>query len=192
MLKDTGMKPDGELLWYELGLAQIGLKKWDDAATSMKKAADLGSASKKPNPELIGGAQAALGEIYGRSNKPADAAAEYDLAAKTNPAKAGTYYTNETVVFFNTGNSEAQAAAADKAIAAAPNDPLPYYLKGQALASKITVDPKTGAYITPPGCVEAYNKYLELAPNGQYAADVKALLAATQTKVESKYKAKKS
>ena len=44
------------------------------------------------------------------------------------------------------GNSDAQAAAADKAIAADPNDPLPYYLKGQALIAKATVDPKTSAH----------------------------------------------
>ena len=191
MLKDTGLKPDGELLWYELGMSQLGQKKWDDATASLKKAAELGTAAKKPNPELIGGAQAALGEVYARSNKPEDATAAYDLAAKSNPPKAGFYLVNETVVFFNVGNADAQAAAADKAIAADPTNPLPYYLKGQALAGKITVDPKTGAYITPPGCVEAYNKYLQLAPNGQYAADVKSLLAATQTKVDNKYKAKK-
>jgi hypothetical protein len=191
MLKDTAALPTGELLWYELGLAQMGLKKWDDATASLKKTIDLASAEKKLNPELIGGAQAALGEVYARNNKPDDAAAEYDLAAKTNPAKAATYLTNETVIYFNIGNSDAQSVSADKAIAADPKNPLPYYLKGQSLASKITVDPKTGAYIVPPGCAEAYNKYLELAPTGQYAADVKALLAATQTKVDSKFKAKK-
>ena len=191
MLKDTGMKPDGELLWYELGMAEIGLKKWDDATTSLKKAAELGAAAKKPNPELIAGAHAALGEAYARNNKATDAAAEYDEAAKINPPKAGFYYSNETVIYFNTGNADAQAAAADKAISADPKNPLPYYLKGQALAGKITVDPKSGAYIVPPGCKEAYNKYLELAPTGQYAPDVKALLAATDTKVENKYKATK-
>ncbi len=191
MTKDTGLKADGELLWYELGVAQIGLKKWDDAATSLKKAAELGAASKKPNPELIGGSHAALGEVYARSNKPADAATEYDAAAKANPAKAGFYLTNETVVYQNVGNADAQAAAADKAIAADPKNPLPYYLKGQALAGKITVDQKTGAYVVPPGCAEAYNKYLELAPTGPYVPEVKAVLAETQSKVENKYKAKK-
>jgi hypothetical protein len=191
MLKDTGLKADGELLWYELGMAQLGLKKYDDAATALKKAADLGAAAKKPNPELIGGADAALGETYARGGKAADAPAQYDAAAKVNPTKAAFYYQNETVVFFNTGNADLQAASADKAIAADPNAPLPYYLKGQALAGKITVDPKTGAYIVPPGCAEAYNKYLQLAPTGQYAPDVKALLAATQTKVDNKFKAKK-
>jgi tetratricopeptide (TPR) repeat protein len=191
MIKDTGLKPDGELLWYELGNAELGLKKWDEATAAYKKAAELSGASKKPSPELIAGADAGLGEVYARSNKPEDAAASYDLAVKTNPAKASFYLSNETVVFQNVGNADAQVAAADKAIAADPKNPLPYYLKGQGLAGKITVDPKTGAYILPPGCAEAYQKYLELAPTGQFAAESKAILDASQTKVENKYKAKK-
>ena len=192
MLKDTGLKPDGELLWYELGNAQLGLKKWDDASTSFKKAIEIGSdPKKKPNPELIAGAQAALGEVDARSNKPDDAATQYDLAAKTNPARTAFYYSNEAVVFQNVGNADAQAAAADKAIAADPKNPLPYYLKGQALISKATVDSKTGAYLLPPGCEDAYQKYLDLAPTGPYANDVKAILAQSQTKVENKYKATK-
>ena len=191
MLKDTGLKPDGELLWYELGNAQLGLKKWDDASASYKKAVDLSTAAKKPSPELIAGAQAGMGEADARNNKPTDAAAEYDLAAKTNPTKAAFYLSNETVVFQNVGNADAQVAAADKAIAADPKSPLPYYLKGQGLAGKITVDSKTGAYILPPGCADAYQKYLELAPTGQFAAESKAILDASQTKVENKYKAAK-
>jgi tetratricopeptide (TPR) repeat protein len=192
MVKDTGLKPDGELLWYELGIAQTGLKKWDDAASSFKKAIDLGSdAKKKANPELIGGAHAALGEVLARDNKPADAAAEYDLAAKANPTKTAFYYSNEAVVFSQVGNNDAQGTAADKAITADPKSPLPYYLKGQALISKATVDAKTQAIVLPPGCAEAYEKYLDLAPDGQFANDVKGILAQSQTKVETKYKAKK-
>ncbi len=191
MLKDTAQNPpNGELLYYELGLAQLGLKKWDDASATLKKTVDLATASKKPNPELIGGAESALGEVLARSNHPDEAQAQYDLAAKANPTKAGFYYSNETVVFQNVGNADAQVAAADKAIAADPKNPLPYYLKGQGLAGKITVDAK-GAYILPPGCAEAYNMYLQLAPTGTYAAEVTALLTETKTKVESKYKAPK-
>ncbi len=191
MVKDTGLKSDGELLWYELGSAELGLKKWDEAAAAFKKVIELSSAAKKPSPELIAGGHAGLGEVYARSNKPDDAAAEYDLAVKANPAKAAFYLSNETVVFQNVGNADAQVAAADKAIAADPKNPLPYYLKGQGLAGKITVDAKTGAYVLPPGCAEAYQKYLELAPTGQFAAESKAILDASQTKVENKYKAKK-
>jgi len=190
MQKDTALKPDADLLWYELGIAQIGEKKYDDAINSLKKAADLATASKKPNPEIIGGAHSLLGEAYAASNKPQDAATEYDAAAKANPAKAASYYTNEAIVFSKTGNGDAQAAAADKAITADPNNALAYYLKGQGLVSKMTVDAK-GNYQAPPGCLEYYQKYLELAPTGPYATEVKAVLDATHTQVKSSYKAGK-
>ncbi len=194
MAKDTAISPlppQSETLFFELGNADLGLKKWDDATTAYKKALELAATSKKPNPDLIGGAHAALSEVLARTGKAPEAAAEADEAAKANPPKAATYYYNETVIFFQVGNADAQAAAADKAIAADPTKALLYYLKGQALASKITVDSKTGAYILPPGCAEAYNKYLELAPTGPYAAEVKGLLDETHTKVENKYKSKK-
>jgi len=191
MLKDTALKPDGELLWYELGMAQLGLKKWDDCSATMKKVLDLETTAKKPSMELQAGAHAALGEVYARTNKAPDAATEYDTAAKLNPTKSGFYYANETVVFQNVGNGEAQAAAADKAIAADPKNPIPFYLKGQALAAKITVDAKTGAYVLPPGMVEAYQTYLQLAPTGTYAAEVQAVLAETTKTTKSTYKAPK-
>jgi tetratricopeptide (TPR) repeat protein len=191
MLKDTGLKPDGELLWYELGVAQLGLKKYDDAATDMKKTLELAKADKKQIPDLIAGADAALGEIYARTNKIDDANAAYDEAAKANPPKAGFYYYNETVVYSQVGNTDAQGAAADKAISADPKNPIPYYLKGQALITKATVDPKTQMIVLPPGCAEAYEKYLDLAPEGQFANDVKSILATSNQKIESKYKAKK-
>jgi len=43
---------------------------------------------------------------------------------------------------------------------------------------KATSDPKTGEVILPPGCAEAYQKYLQLEPNGQFSADAKGVLAA--------------
>jgi len=89
------------------------------------------------------------------------------------------------------GNPDAAAAAADKAIAADPTRPIPYYLKGQALVGKATVDPKTQKIVAPPGCVEAYQKYLELAPDGQFAPEVKAVLEGMGQTVKSSYKAKK-
>jgi hypothetical protein len=39
-----------------------------------------------------------------------------------------------------------------------------------------TVDAK-GHYVLPPDCAAAYKKYLELAPKGQFAADVAGILA---------------
>jgi hypothetical protein len=53
------------------------------------------------------------------------------------------------------------------------------------------MDPKTNKLVAPPGCMEAYQKYLQLAPDGPYAAEVKGILAGFDQKVNSSYKATK-
>jgi tetratricopeptide (TPR) repeat protein len=191
MTKDTQLRPTEPVLWAYLGQAESGLKKYDDAQTSYKKAIELDSAAKKPNPAIEGMANAGLGEVYARNGKVTDANAAYDAAAKANPASAGTYLRNQAVIFFQSGNADAQVAAADMAIKNDPNDALVYYLKGQGLVSKATVDPKTQRIVLPEGCAEAYQKYLELAPNGPYAGEVQAILQQAGQKVSSTYKAGK-
>jgi uncharacterized protein YbjQ (UPF0145 family) len=182
MLRDTAAKPDASPLWAQLAQAQLGLKKLDEAEVNYKKVLELDTASKKPNPQVQGAAYSGMGEIYARSSKVPEANAAYDSAAKANPPGAAGYLKNEAVIFSNLGNGDAQAAAADEAIKADPTLALPYYLKGQGLIQKATIDPATGKMILPPGCAEAYQKYLELAPTGPYAADVKGILAeAAQT-----------
>ncbi len=182
MLKDTAAKPDASVLWAQLGQAQIGLKKYDNAETAYKKVLELEAASKKPNPQVQGAANAGLGEINARAGKVPEANAAYDAAAKVDPMQAAFYLKNEAVIFFQMSNGDAQVAAADEAIKADPTEPLPYYLKGQGLIQKATIDAKTGKIVLPPGCGEAYQMYLQLAPNGLYAAEVKSILAeAAQT-----------
>jgi len=43
----------------------------------------------------------------------------------------------------------------------------------------------------PPGCAEAYEKYLELDPTGTFAGESKEVLAAAGQKIPSSYKAGK-
>lgn len=191
MSKDSAAKPDASILWAQLGLAQAGLKKYDDAAASYKKALEVDAASKKPNPAIQGMANAGLGEVYARTGKVAEATAAYDAAAKVNPPLAAFYLRNEAVIFFQAGNADAQVAAADEAIKSDPNDALLYYLKGQGLVSKATIDPKTQRIVLPPGCQEAYQKYLDLSPNGPYAAEVQGILQQAGQKVSTSYKAGK-
>ncbi len=191
MTKDTAAKPDASILWAQLGLAQAGLKKYDAAEVSYKKALEVDAASKKPNPAIQGMANAGLGEVYARTGKVAEANAAYDAAGKANPAGAASYLKNETVIFFQANNADAQVAAADEAIKVAPTDALLYYLKGQGLVSKATIDPKTQRIVLPEGCAEAYQKYLELEPNGQFAGEVQGILQQAGQKVTSTYKAGK-
>jgi hypothetical protein len=197
MTKDTGAKPDEALLWANLGYGQAGLKKYDDAITSYKKAVDLETASKKPRPAVIGLAQAGLGEVYARTGKVPEANAAYDAAAKADPTNALLHLRNEAVIFFQENNSAAQVAAADEAIKSDSNQSDPnlailYYIKGQGLVQNATVDPKTQRIVLPPDCTAAYQKYLDLAPSGPYAEEVAGILQQAGEKISSSYKAPKS
>lgn len=223
MQKLTQDKPNLILPWVELGLAQMGLKKYSDAENSFKLALGLDPDSAKRahsndfyqaidapgvvapgatrnsrntnggivnsgqarTPDILGTSYASLGEIYIRQGKVAEAEAAFDTAEKSNPAEAPLYSRNETIFFFQVGNADAQLRAAEKAIAIDPNRPTLYYFKGQALASKATVDPKTQKIVLPPGCAEAYQKYLTLDPNGQFSADAKGVLAAAGAAIPS-------
>jgi tetratricopeptide (TPR) repeat protein len=191
MTKDTQAKPDASILWAQLGQAQVGLKKYDQAETSYKKVLELESTSKKPNPAVQGLAQSGLGEIYARTGKIPEANEAYDAAAKINPTQAGFYLKNEAVIFFQSNQPDAQVAAADKAIAADPNAAILYYLKGNGLVQKTTMDDKTHKLVPPPGCLDAYQKYLQLAPDGPYAGEVKGILASFDQKIDTSYKAGK-
>lgn len=162
---------------------------YSSATDAYKKATDLMAANPKPNPEQQANVYNQLGNAYGDSGKASDASTAFDKAASLDPKGAAMYYTNEAIILDRNGGGDAEAAAADKAIQADPSKPLPYYLKGQSLLSKATVDNKTGQIVPPPGCLDAYQKYLQLAPDGPQAAAVKDILTQMGQKVETKYKA---
>jgi tetratricopeptide (TPR) repeat protein len=192
MTKDTGLKPDEPLLWNNLGFAQAGLKENDDAIATYKKSIDMESASKKPRLPVIGAAQAGLGEIYAREDKVPDANAAYDAAAKADPSLAPLYLRNEAVIFYQDNDNAAETAAADEAIKIDPSQAILYYIKAQGLVANATVDPKTQRIILPPDCTAAYQKYLELAPDGPYANEVAGILQQAGEKISSSYKAPKA
>jgi tetratricopeptide (TPR) repeat protein len=211
MQKDANIKPDAAVLWVELGLAQAGKAETDktqpstaaasgqeltEAEANLQKGLTMDQASKKPDPVMEGAAEDKLGEAYVIDGKIPDAQAAYDAAAKANPTSAGMYYENETIMMDRLSGSNPAAAdgivpAADKAIAADPNRPIPYYLKGRALVSKATIDPKTQKIVAPAGCEDAYQKYLQLAPAGPFAPEAKQILAEMDQTQSSSYKASK-
>ena len=185
MKRDVAVKPDAYLLWVELGNAQLGLKKYDDAITSLNKAITIDQQNKKPNVTVQAVAGNALGQAYAAAGKYQESDAAYDAAAKADPKNAVMYYTNEAIMMDRAGQTDMTVKAADKAIAANPKGSLPYYLKGKALISKATIDPKTNKITAPPGCVEAYQMYLKLDPKGTFSNDAKAVLQSLGKKVQS-------
>jgi len=191
MTKDTGVMPDQSILWTNLARADLGLKKYDEAEANYRKALALETNAKKQKPEVIGVADAGLGEVYARQGKVTEANAAFDAAAKADPTRAAFHLRNEAVIFFQEKNSDAQVAAANAALVVDPNQPILYYIKGQGLIQQATVDPKTNRIVLPPDCTEAYQKYLALAPTGPYAAEVKGILDQAGEKINANYKAPK-
>lgn len=212
MKNATQAKPDEGVLWITYGdtlsaqgdhLAKAdkdahksvlsdtdAMKMYTDAAEAYKKGADLNAASKKPVPADQAIAYNQMGNTLAKAGKPQDATTAFEKAATLDPTKAGMYYGNEAAILFNNGATAEAAAAADKAIAADPNKPDPYFVKGQALIGKATVD-KAGKISAPPECIAAYQKYLELAPEGKFAPQVKDILTGMGQTVNTKYKAAK-
>ena len=213
MKSATAAKPDEGLLWVTYGdtlqaqgdhLAKADrdqhkspntddavLQQYSDAADAYKKGIDLDAAGKKPNPSTQAAGYNQMGNALAKAGKIPDAAAAFDSAAKVEPAKAGMYFGNEAAVMFNNSKMDDALAAANKAIAADPNRADPYFIKGQVLVQRATVDPKTQLPVAPPGCLEAYQKYLELAPDGPQAPTVKEVLTGFGQKIDTRYNAKK-
>jgi tetratricopeptide (TPR) repeat protein len=211
MTDATAAKPDEPILWDTLGDAQLGQAnaaakaaggkmsdpavqdKYTAAVTSYQKALALNAATAKPNAELAAAVNNQLGQIYGKTGKTKEAADAYDAAAKADPAKASMYYYNEAATLFNLGNSTGKmdgvVEAADKAIAADPTKVEAYYIKAEGLAPQIAQSADGKSYVPPPGFLEACNKYLELAPTGPHAQELKDLLTGIGQKIETNYKA---
>lgn len=184
----TQGKPDAALTWYELGDSYLAAKKYPEAATNYQKAISIMATEKTPKPEVLAAANNNLGEALAHSGKTSDAVAAYEAAAKVDPAGAAKYYGNEAIVLFQTGQGDAAGAAAEKAIAVNPDAAIPYYIKGWSLVQHATVDAKTSRIILPPGCADAYQKYLELDPNGPLSADAKSILEQAGETVHTSYK----
>ena len=176
MTKDASADPTEPVLWINLARAQTGLKSYLDAEANFKKALDLALKADPPRPEVVGAAEAGLGEVYARTLMVDEANAAFDAAAKADPSNAAKYLRNQAVIFYDARNFSAQIDAADKAIQADPNQAILYYIKAAGLAEDARVDPETNKLVLPPGCADAFRKYLQLDPTGPHAAEVAKIL----------------
>jgi tetratricopeptide (TPR) repeat protein len=124
---------------------------------------------------------------YGSMKDIPNTQASIDKAAELDPAGAGKYYFNLGALLTNSGQTDAACSAFKKAIDADATYADAHYQYGICLVSKAQVNPKTGKVIPPPGTIEAFQKYLELKPDGKDAEASKAMLASMEGAVSTTY-----
>ena len=180
-----------------LGNAQLSLNKYEDAVATFEKAIPAAENASKTDPKADPAKTKAAvaqmltneGNAYLKLKQNDKAVEAYTKAAAMDP-NPGTAYFNLCATQYNSGNTQGALAACDKAIASDPNRADAYFIKGSLMLGDSKMD-KEGKLQAPPGTSEALNKYLELAPDGPHAADVKAMLQAIGAKIETTYKEKK-
>lgn len=197
-----------DVLWYRLGDAyRLSAAQQTDKAEKQKR---YGSAVEAYNKAIqlkqdalqngkekdtakanqqLAGFYINLADAYAKNQKIDDAVKSYEEAAKTDPTQAGAAYFNIGAVYTNAGRVDDANAAFDKCIATDPTRAEAYYQKGVNLLGKATL--KGDKTIAPPGTAEAFQKYLEMAPDGPNAQSAKDLLASIGSSVETSYGTKK-
>jgi tetratricopeptide (TPR) repeat protein len=174
------LDPSQSAVWANLGDAYIGLagtKTGPDYDATMQKGMDAYAKSLALNPN-----DAAAHNNYAlalaKAKKFPEMEAELRKAAELDPATAYSKFYNLGALLTNNNQGEAAAKAFKMAIDAAPDNPRnveAYYQYGLSLAGQATVD-KDGKFVAPPGTVQAFQKYLDLAPNGPNAQACKDMI----------------
>jgi tetratricopeptide (TPR) repeat protein len=197
------MDPNRWQFFSALGNSHANLGQYDEAIQSYEKGIQVaqnvlaGTVKDPKNPDAdpvkakTGLSQMLQqeGNSYLKLKKNPEAIAAFEKAAALDPNPGAAYF-NICATQYNSGNTEGAVAACNKAIAADPNRADAYFIKGSLMVGQGTQG-KDGKYTVPDGTAEALNKYLELAPDGPHANDVKEMLQVIGAKIETNYKAKK-
>jgi tetratricopeptide (TPR) repeat protein len=186
--------PNNWQYYSAMGDVQLNLGAYDQAIDAYRKGIQLAEGDladpKKNDPgkdkAAIGKMLTQEGNAFLKLRKNKEAVDAYTKAASYDP-NPGTAYFNLCATQYNTGNVDSALDACGKAIAADPNKADAYFIKGSLLIGQSKTD-SSGKVTAPPGAAEALKRYLELAPDGAHAKDVKELLAFIGSKVETTYK----
>jgi tetratricopeptide (TPR) repeat protein len=181
--------PTQTVVWAQLGDAHIKLAEGktgpdfdaqvQKAIESYNKAVEL----KPDDPATHNNFALALG----KAKKYPEMQAELKKAAELDPPNGGKYYYNLGAMLVNAGQGEPAGEAFKKAIELTPTYADAYYQYGVTLVGQAKIDTATGKITPVPGTVEAFQKYLELAPTGQYAQPAKEMLTSLGSTLETNF-----
>jgi tetratricopeptide (TPR) repeat protein len=193
MNEAIALDPTRDVLWSKLAeFERLAAKKATDPAQRTaysekaiehyQKAIELAPPEK---PETAAAYYNNMGQAYDGIKKSTEAVAAYEKAAQLAPTNAGQFYFNIGAILTNTGKVDEAIAAFDKALAIDPNNADAYYWKGVNMVGKASL--KDGKMKAPDGTAEAFNKYLELQPTGQFAGPAKSMLDSIGAEVQTQF-----
>jgi tetratricopeptide (TPR) repeat protein len=189
LTKASELDPKQLAVWQHLAEAYVdaaGKKSGAEFEAEMSKGIDAYGKALEVSPSDAG-THSNLAIALGKAKKFPEATAETEKAAQFDPSKAGQFYYNLGASLVNAGQSEQASLAFKKAIEIDPKHADSYYQLGVYLIGKASF--AADGKVTPvPGTVEALQKYLELAPTGQFADPAKAMLESMNAKVDTAYK----
>lgn len=181
--------PNLHLIWAKLGDAYDTAGRNDEAAEAYQQAI-----TSKPD---VPGYYNNLGNVLARAGKIDDAKAAYTKSAELDPPNAAGAWRNFGISLYNANRLGDAVEPLQKSVDLDPKSAQTWYLLGASLIYKMTTK-KVGdkeEVVLAPGTVEAYQKALELDPNGPWGAQakegleqLKALGAGIDTKVNVKKK----
>jgi len=190
--KAAEIGPTQPAVWANLGDAYMGLaqsKTGADFDALAQKGVDAYAKSIELKPD-----DASVHNNYAlalaKAKKFPEMQAELKKAADLDPTTAYVKYFNLGALMTNAGQAEAAAAAFKMAIDSAPDNPKnaeAYYQYGLSLAAQASVS-ADGKITAPPGTIEAFNKYIQLAPDGKNAQPSKDMIAQLGSTIDTSYK----
>ena len=187
--KASELDPKQGAVWAGLAQAYEQVAKGKtgaDADTNWQKAQETWGKAIELTPQDAGLHNNYALALAGGKKFP-EAQAELEKAATINPAGAGQYYYNLGALEVNSGQNDAASEAFKKSISCTPPYPEAFYQFGLTLVAKASFD-KDGKIVPVAGTEEAFQKYLELAPDGPHAQEAKNMLATLGSKLETQYK----
>ena len=159
--------PNAHLVWLKLGEAYDTAGRNNDAVQAYQQAINA-----KPD---VPGYYNNLGNVLARAGKIEEAKAAYTKSAELDPANAATAWRNFGISLYNANRLGDAVEPLQKSADLEPKNPQTWYLLGASLVYKMTTKKVGDKEVVQfaPGTIEAYQKAVELDPNGTWGQQAK-------------------